>query len=120
MPFSAKRYDSPQEYYIRCADDRSHNREDGMPNAMRIHQRPGDAIIFNPAGLHRGRYYADSPRRTLLLTYTAQNTKILDNFSRQPWMLEPGYLDGLSSRTRAYFEDFIEAYRDTWEPKESS
>jgi hypothetical protein len=119
VPFSAKRYDSPQEYYIRCADDRSHNREAGMPNAMRIHQRPGDAIIFNPAGLHRGRYYADIPRRTLLLTYTAEGTILRDQFSRQPWMLEPDYLDGISARTRAYFEDYISAYRDGWPLPES-
>jgi hypothetical protein len=114
VPFSAKRYDSPEEYYIRCADDRSHNREGGMPNAMRIHQKPGDAIIFNSAGLHRGRYHADIPRRTLLLTYTARQTELHDFFSKQPWMLEADYFDGLSLRTRAYFQDYIDVYGHTW------
>jgi hypothetical protein len=114
VPYSPGRYDSPQEYYIRCADDRSHNREDGMPNAMRIHQRAGDAIIFNPAGLHRGRYHAASPRRTLMLTYSPHHRPIHNYFTHQPWMLEPGYLDDLSPRARVYFEDFIDQYQSHW------
>lgn len=115
VPFSPDRYDSPQEYYYRVADNQSHNREDGMPNAMRIHQRAGDAIIFNPAGLHRGRYHSAIPRRTLMLTYSPRNRVINNYFTNQPWMLEPGYLDGLSPRARVYFEDFIGAYQGYWQ-----
>jgi hypothetical protein len=114
VPFSASRYDSPQEYYIRCEDNRAHNREGGMPNAMRVHQRPGDAVIFNAAGLHRGRYYADTPRRTLMLTYTSEGTLLHDQFSRQPWTMEPAYLDGLSPRARVYFEEYVAAYQESW------
>ena len=62
VPFSAGRYDSPEEYYIRAADNRAHNREAGMPGAMRIPLRAGDAIIVNANGLHRGRYLVDNPR----------------------------------------------------------
>lgn len=117
VPFSAGRYDSPQEYYVRCADDRTHNKEGGMPNAMRVHQRPGDAVAFNPAGLHRGRYYSEVPRRTLMLTYTPYDVRTDSYFSQQPWMLEPNHLDGLSPRARVYFEEFIAAYRDFWVSK---
>lgn len=112
VPFSAGRYDSPREYYYRCADGRSHNREAGMPNAMRVRQRAGDAVIFNPAGLHRGRYHSDKLRRTFMLTYTPRNKPTRDVFSHHPWMLTPGLLDGVSPRARAYFEDFIDIYRD--------
>jgi hypothetical protein len=114
VPFSAARYDAPEEYKIRCEDDRSHNRESGMPNAMRVHLRAGDAVIFNPNGLHRGRYWPQNPRRTLMLTYTPSTQPHCDFFSKQPWMLEPGYLDGLSPRARVYFEEFIATYRDFW------
>jgi len=114
VPFSPGRYDSPTEHYYRVADDRSHNREGGMPNAMRVHQRAGDAIIFNPSGLHRGRYHATIPRRTFMLTYSPRHMHFKNYFTNQPWMLEPGYLDGLSPRARVYFEDFISVYGDFW------
>ena len=114
VPFSASRYDSPEEYYIRCADDRKHSCEAGMPNAMRIRLQAGDAVAFNPKGLHRGRYYRDNPRRTLLLTYTPRTMEVANYFSHQPWMEEESYLSCLSPRARAYFDDFIRAYAESW------
>lgn len=114
VPFSARRYDSPEEFYFRCADGRRHNRESGMPNAVRVTQRAGDAIIFNPNGLHRGRYHMDNPRRTLMLTYTPRQMPFFDYFSQQPWMLAEGYTAGLSERARAYINSFIGVYRDSW------
>lgn len=33
-----------------------------------------------------------------------------DYFSDQPWMLEPGYLDGLSAGARAFFHRFRDAF----------
>src|SRR5262249_10920056 len=42
VPYSAGRYDSPEEYYLRCADNRAHNREPGMPNALRLRLKAGD------------------------------------------------------------------------------
>jgi hypothetical protein len=120
VPYSPGRYDSPEEYYFRCADERAHNREEGMPNAIRVQQRAGDAVIFNPCGLHRGRYYADNPRLTLMLTYTPRHLKLCNYFSHQPWMLAPKYLDGLSPRAGAYFNDFINVYQDSWQPELTS
>jgi hypothetical protein len=119
VPFSPGRYDSPEEYAIRCADDRKHSQEAGMPNAMRIHLRAGDAALFNPNGLHRGRYYTHNPRRTLMLTYTPRNLPMYDTFSHQPWMADDAYLSCLSRRARVYFEDFIQVYSPSWQAKES-
>ena len=86
-----------------------------MPGAMRIHLQPGDAALFNPNGLHRGRYHADKARRTLMLTYTQQSKPTTDWFTNQPWFLEAGYLTGLAPRTRAFFEPFVEQLRGQWE-----
>lgn len=114
VPYSAARYDSPEEYHIRMADNQSHNREDGMPNALRVSLKAGDGVIFNPFGLHRGRYHVDRPRRTLMLTYTPRKYVLNDFFTDQPWFEEPGHLDPLSPRAKAFFEDFIHTYRDFW------
>lgn len=114
VPFSVNRYDSPEEAYIRLADNKSHHREDGMPNAMRIALKAGDAVIFNPYGLHRGRYYKEIPRRTLMLTYTPVDHPFYDFFTDQPWFENPGYLDGLSPRAIAYFQQFAETFGDFW------
>ena len=114
VPFSPGRYDSPEEYHYRVADNHTHSGDEGMPNAMRIHQRPGDAVVFNANGLHRGRYYVENPRRTLMFTYTPASKPVCDDFSNTPWMLDPSYLDGLSYRARAYYQSYIDTYRDFW------
>jgi ectoine hydroxylase-related dioxygenase (phytanoyl-CoA dioxygenase family) len=104
VPYSAGRYDSPEEYYYRVADNHAHNQEAGMPNALRLPQKAGDAIVFNPNGLHRGRYYVDNPRLTLMITYTPPSNPRHDSFGYQEWMLEPDVFAPLPRRTRAYFE----------------
>ncbi len=120
VPYSAGRYDSPEEYHIRMADNQVHNREQGMPNALRVRLKAGDGVIFNPYGLHRGRYHVDKPRRTLMLTYTPRSFPLRDFFSDQPWFEEPGHLDPLSPRARVFFEDFISTYRDFWTAQKKS
>lgn len=114
VPYSVNRYDSPEEAYIRLADNKSHCREEGMPNAIRVALKAGDAVVFNPYGLHRGRYHRDIPRRTLMLTYTPLHDPIHDHFANQPWFDEVGYLDGLSPRAVAYFQQFADTYRGLW------
>jgi len=114
VPYSAARFDSPEEYYIRCADNRSHQRDGNMPNALRVPLKAGDGVIFNANGLHRGRYHTDKLRRTLMLTYTPLSSPCADFFSDQPWFTEPGHLDCLSPRAKAFFNEFIATYRDFW------
>jgi len=114
VPFSANRYDSPEEYYIRKGDGQIHNREEGMPNALRVALKAGDAVIFNPNGLHRGRYYQDNPRRTFMITYTPLACPSQSRWSLQPWFEEHGYMDGVSPRAQAYLQEFVHTYRDYW------
>lgn len=114
VPGSHLRWDTPDEYAIRKADGGTHNRANHMPQAVRVRQAPGDAVLFNAMAIHRGRYYASVPRRTLMLTYTRASQPHFDYFSNQPWFLDAGYLSALSLQTRTFFETFVAQYRDNW------
>lgn len=119
VPGSHLRWDTPEEYFIRLADNQKHNRSNLMPGAVRTHQEPGDAAAFHAFGLHRGRYHADKCRRTLMLSYNPVScTPRCDYFSNQPWCLQPDYLEGTQPHTRAFFTRFIDRFRDYWaDPK---
>ena len=81
-----------EEYAIRKAEGGRNNRSNHMPGALRVHQEAGDAILFNPMALHRGRYRSGILRRTLMLTYTKTSEPWFDYFSNQPWFSQPGFL----------------------------
>jgi ectoine hydroxylase-related dioxygenase (phytanoyl-CoA dioxygenase family) len=119
VPASHLRWDTPEEYAIRKADNFAHNRSNDMPGAMRVAQNAGDAVLFNAMCIHRGRYHSDKPRRTLMLTYTKQSEPWFDFFSDQPWFLDAGYLDGLSPHARSFYERFIAQYEQNWREKHS-
>ena len=114
VPGSHRRWDTAEEFHIRRADEGRNNRSNDMPGAIRVALQPGDAVVFNPIGLHRGRYHVDKLRRTLMLTYTRISEPHHDYFSHQPWFLEPVYLDNLSQPTQMFFRSFVNAYRDDW------
>lgn len=114
VPGSHRRWDTPEEYAVRRADNGAHNQNE-MPGAVRIALEPGDAVGFNAYGLHRGRYHANRLRRTFMLTFTDSRTFVRDYFSHQPWFLTPGYLDGLDGPARAFFEAFIYVYAPDWQ-----
>ena len=115
VPKSHLRWDSDDEYRIRLADGKKNNTSDEMPRAIKPQPNPGDAALFNPTGLHRGCYLKSKLRRTLMFTYTRTSKTLLDHFSRQPWFLEPGHLEGLKPESQAFFQKFIEAYRECFE-----
>jgi len=117
VPYSANRYDAPEEYHIRKGDGGIHNCEAGMPNALRVELKAGDAVIFNPDGLHRGRYNQHNPRRTLMITYSPQAFPQYTHWSFQPWFLENDYMDGISPRAHSYLQEFVNTYRDSWQTK---
>ena len=108
------RWDTDAEYAIRRADGGSNNTSGDMPDATRVPLEPGDAVAFNPLGLHRGRYHTDRPRRTLMLTYTCSQHPRFDYFSNQPWFDEPDYLDGLQPPAQRFFEEFVDEYGPEW------
>ena len=114
VPGSHLRWDTPAEYAIRKADGGANNRSNAMPGALRVTLAPGDAVLFNPMALHRGRYHTDRLRRTLMLTYTKTSEPYVDYFSNQPWFLTPGYLAALSPQTRPFFDAFVTQYREHW------
>ena len=115
VPGSHLRWDTPEEYAIRKADGGANNRSNAMPGAMRVALAPGDAVLFNPMAIHRGRYHANRLRRTLMLTYTKSSEPYADYFSKQPWFLTPGYLDTLSPHARPFFDRFVDMYQTHWQ-----
>ncbi len=115
VPGSHARWDTPAEYAIRKTDGGANNRANTMPGAVGVTLAPGDAVLFNPMGLHRGRYHATRLRRTLMLTYTKTSAPHADYFSKQPWFLTPGYLDALTSKTKPFFERFVNTYQANWQ-----
>jgi hypothetical protein len=119
VPGSHLRWDTGAEFDIRRADNGANSQSSQMPGALRVALQPGDAVAFNPYGLHRGRYHAEKLRRTLMLTYTKKSKPRFDYFSDQPWFDETGYLDGLGAEARMFFDAFVEEYQSQWQaPKE--
>ena len=106
---SHARWDTPDEYAVRHADGGAHA-TDPMPGAVRISLQPGDAVLFNFNGFHRGRYHVDRPRQTLMFTYTGRDFPLFDYFGNQPWFLRADYLDGLSAGAREFFGRFVDAF----------
>lgn len=117
VPGSHLRWDTAEEYDIRKADQGNNSRSNTMPDALRLELEAGDAAMFNPMGLHRGRYHTDKLRRTLMLTYTKASVPYYDYFSHQPWFLEPDYLERLTPQARPFFERFVETYTPYWQEK---
>ena len=110
VPGSHLRWDTDEEYRIRLADGQANSRSNAMPDAVRIHQHPGDAVAFEALGLHRGRYHTDKRRRTFMLTYTSDRDYLFDYFSDQPWILSSPLMAELPDATRAFFQRFIGMY----------
>lgn len=113
LPGSHLRWDTEDELQMRLADGGEHATCD-LDGAVRVKQAPGDVAVFNATGLHRGQYYNDVLRRTVMITYTTEDAPVDDYFSYAPWCLEPGYLDGLNEQSRAFYQHYIECYTEFW------
>jgi len=124
VPGSHNRWDTPEERNIRLNDPVNGE----MPGALRLNLEPGDLAFFHVNALHRGLYYQGVPRRTIAVTFsrqsevrkaTAETMKAWRGYiaTYQPWLLKPGYLDGVSDSARELFERFIDTYRDSWKPE---
>lgn len=116
LPGSHLRWDTEEELQMRLEDDVVGGSRD-LEGAVRVNQAPGDVAVFNATGLHRGQYYNDVPRRTVMITYTTEKAPVEDYFSYAPWCLEPGYLDGMNEQSRAFYQRYIECYSEFWARK---
>ena len=119
VPGSHLRWDTPEEYTVRCADGRKHSKSE-MPNSLRCVLQPGDCAMFNSWGFHRGRYHVDRPRRTLMFTFTPCCMPSWDYFSDQPWFLNPGHLASLSPAAQEFFGQFVQAFETKWRARGST
>lgn len=124
VPGSHSRWDTAEEYHFRKKDAQT----DKMPNALKIKLVPGDLAFFHVNSIHRGLYYQGVPRRTIAVTFgrasvprkaTPELMKAWRGYAAtyQPWFLKPGYLDGCSTGSRAFFQKFVDVYRDSWKPE---
>jgi hypothetical protein len=113
VPGSNRRWDSPEEWRVRYGDGRAHVRGE-MPGARRVALAPGDAMAIDPLCLQRNRSGPGQPWRLWYLTLTEDGYQRHDCFSDQPWLLEPGSLDGLSPQAAAFFARFVAAHREHW------
>jgi ectoine hydroxylase-related dioxygenase (phytanoyl-CoA dioxygenase family) len=114
VPGSHSRWDTEKEYEIRKGSEMANCTRDDMPGARRFRQAPGDILTFNAYGLHRGRYHADKLRRTMMFSYTIHDAAREDTFTDTPWFLEPGFLDGLSDPARAFYQTYVDRFREFW------
>jgi hypothetical protein len=118
LPGSHLRWDTDEELQVRMGDELAEATVE-IEGAVRVKQSPGDVAIFNATGLHRGQYYNDVPRRTVMITYTTEDTPVEDYFSDAPWCLEPGYLDGLHRQGRDFYQRYMDRYSEFWKrPRE--
>ena len=113
LPGSHLRWDTDDELQMRMGDELTEATGD-LEGAVRVKQAPGDVAIFNATGLHRGQYYNDVPRRTVMITYTTEDAPVEDYFSFAPWCLEAGYLDGLNTQSRNFYQEYIDCFSDFW------
>lgn len=124
VPESHSRDYTDAERHICIDGGEKNNRSNNMPGAIRLSLDPGDAVLFNPSGIHRGRYHSDKKRRTFMISYikerlarqtlSAQGT---NQYTNQPWFLHPDYLNGIQPRTKNFFHQYINFYGANWQAK---
>lgn len=120
VPGSHHRWDDDHELWIRRADDEAHCREE-LPAGIRIAAAAGDVVVFDNNGIHRGRYFSDQERLTLMVSYTkASAPPKVDRFCYQPWFLDDGYLDHLSESATLFYRQFVDHYRAAWQQSAGS
>jgi hypothetical protein len=114
VPGSERRWDSSAELEIRKGAQSSHS---DMPGRRKIELRAGDACLFHAWGIHRGRYRADIPRRTLDVIYGWGGAC---SYSPPPPMCftDPELLARLSPHARNFFDYFISAYKGYWNQRD--
>lgn len=102
VPGSEQRADSAKERAVRWPTGTKASDVE-FPSAIRLPLRAGDALLFHAWGIHRGRYVANRPRRTLDLIY---NIGAPPSGCPREAFAEPVPLTGLSPTAHAFFAAF--------------
>ncbi len=113
VPGSHLRFDTPAERAIRKAELTAARSLGRMPGAARIGLAPGDAVIFDAATIHRGRYAAGTPRLTFDIIYQ-HGPPLTDAHPPPTCFADLAVLARLSPGARAVFARFVEAYGEMW------
>lgn len=102
LPGSEQRADSVAEHTARWSTG-AEKKDNDLPGAVRLPLRAGDALLFHAWGIHRGRYVATRPRRTLDLIY---NIGAPPPACPRDAFAEPVPLTGLSPTAHTFFITF--------------
>lgn len=102
VPGSEQRADSTAERAVRWPTS-TKKIDDDLPGSVRLTLRAGDALLFHAWGIHRGRYVATRPRRTLDLIY---NIGAPPPGCPRDAFAEAVPLTGLSPTAHAFFTAF--------------
>lgn len=85
-----------------------------MPGGMALPLKAGDALLFHAWSIHRGRYVATQPRRTLDIIYGIGTP--MDWSPAMPSCIrDPRVMEALSPNARAFYERFIAAHAPLWD-----
>jgi hypothetical protein len=107
VPGSHARWDTPLELLARKHGPTVEERTQPLPGGLRIGLEPGDALLVDARGIHRGWYTHGVSRRTLTFVYSSLERLLRfpeDDNERPQCFLEPAHLERLRPGTRAFFE----------------
>lgn len=107
VPGSHGRWDTPLELVARKHGTTVEERTRPLPGGLRIPLEPGDALVVDARGIHRGWYTHGVDRRTLTLVYASMERLLRfpdDDNERPQCFLGPEHLERLAPETRAFFE----------------
>jgi len=112
VPGSQARWDTPAEYAVRRGGDAA-ARHGAMPGGQALPLQAGDALLFHAWSIHRGRYSARKPRRTLDIIFIigAPNDW---GVPTPGCFREPSVMDALSPAARDFYAAFAAADEAHW------
>lgn len=110
VPGSHARWDTPEELTARRRGTELADWTRPLPGARRPTLAPGDGLLADTSGIHRGWYTHGVTRRTITLVYSSMERleRYPDDIERPRCFLEPRHLEGLRPDTRAYFENQLQ------------
>jgi len=112
VPGSQARWDTQDEYAVRRAAVAA-TRSGPMPGGQAVPLKAGDALLFHAWAIHRGRYSARQPRRTLDIIYSIATPNDW-GVPTPSSFLEAAVMERLTPGARAFYDHFVAAYTPFW------